>query len=90
MKPPKPDNHITLHIKTTAGDDDERFNENNKVRVLLDRAIDRFKLDGNPPSPYKVIRESNGATLDLDARLGDYELEEGETIIIRATRPTDG
>jgi hypothetical protein len=88
--PPKSDNHITLHIKTTAGEDDERFNQNNKVRVLLDRAIKRFELDENPPSPYRVIRESNGATLDLDARLEDYELKDGETIIVRATRPTDG
>lgn len=85
-----PDKHLTLNIKTTAGSWSERFQPNNKVRVLLERAIEHFGLDPNPPLPYKVIRESSGETLALDQRLGDYELADGETILIQATRPTDG
>lgn len=90
MTPPNSDRHLSLRIKTTAGEWDERFNPNNKVRVLLERTIDHFGLDPNPSSPYKVIREATGETMALDQRLGDYDLKDGETILVQATRPTDG
>jgi hypothetical protein len=90
MAPP-PDNHLSLVIKSTAGTwSDARFEVKNKVRVLLERAIDHFGLDPNPSSPYRVGRESTNETLALDQRLGDYGLVDGETILIQATRPTDG
>ena len=89
-KPDKPDKHLSLVIKTTAGDWTEKFNDSNKVRVLLERTIEHFRLDPNPPSRYKVVRESTGQTMALDQRLGDYELADGETILVQATRPTDG
>lgn len=89
-KPPKPDNHLSLRIKTTAGEWSERFNQNNKVRVLLERTIEHFDLDPNPSSPYKVVREKTGETMALDQRLEDYDLNDGETILVQATRPTDG
>lgn len=96
MNPPqppkaeKPDNHLTVLLKTANGDGEERFNKNNKVRVVLERAIERFKLNPTPASPYKVIREQTGTELNLDTKLEDYEIADGEAIIIRATRPTDG
>lgn len=88
--PEKPDNHVTLRIKATAGEWQERFNLNNKVRVLLERTIEHFKMDPNPSSPYKVVREKTGATMGLDQRLGDYDLADGELILVQTTRPTDG
>jgi hypothetical protein len=86
----KKDNHLQLTIRSTAGPWQTSFNPHNKVRVVLERGIDHFKLDPSPSSPYKVVREATGDALALDQTLGDYGIADGETILIQATRPTDG
>jgi hypothetical protein len=88
--PGRNDNHLDLLIKSTRGNWSERFAASTLVRALLNRAIGHFDLDPAPATPYKVIRESKNETLALDQHLKDYELEDGEVILIQAPRPTDG
>lgn len=88
-KPPG-DPHITLRLKSTAGEQDERFNRQNKAQKILDVAIDIFNLNPTPPSPYVLERQADGRALNLNAKISELELEEGDVILIKAGEAVDG
>lgn len=90
---PRPTPHITFVIRTTAGIwDDARFNRSNPVQKIVDETIGHFSLDPTPPRPYILERASTGASLPLDQKIEDTSppLSDGETLVLKAPRPTDG
>jgi hypothetical protein len=91
-KAPKPpgDPHITLRLKSTAGEQDERFNRQNKAQKILDVAIEIFTLNPTPPSPYVLERKIDGRVLSLDAKISELDLEGGDLILIKAGEAIDG
>lgn len=90
-QPPRPEPHITLTVKSTAGVwDDARFNRNNRAEKVLEEGIRHFNLDPNPPRPYVLRREATGAQLALDQKLDDLGLTSGEAVLIQPTQAIDG
>lgn len=90
-QPPRPAPHITFVIRTTAGTwNDARFNRNNRAQKIVDETIDHFTLDPAPPRPYILERASTGTSLPLDQKIDDLQLSDGETLVLKAPRPTDG
>jgi hypothetical protein len=88
---PKPEPHISLVVKSTAGTwPDARFNRNNRAQKVLDEGIDHFRLDPNPPRPYVLRRESTGAQLALDQKLEALGLVDSEVVLIQPTQAIDG
>jgi hypothetical protein len=90
-QPPRPSPHITLVVRTTAGTwNDAQFNRNNKAQKIVDEAISHFGLDPTPPEPYILERASNGSQLPLEEKIEDIGLVDGELVIVKSPRPTDG
>lgn len=90
-QPPRPEPHITLVVRTTKGIwPDARLNTNNRARKIVDDAIVKFSLDPTPPEPYILERASTGASIPLNEKIADTGLADGETVIVKAPRPTDG
>jgi hypothetical protein len=90
-QPPRPQPHITLVVRTTAGTwSDARFNRNNRAQKIVDEAIDHFGLDPTPPQPYILERGTTGESIPLDQKIEDVGLSDGDLVILKAPRPTDG
>jgi hypothetical protein len=90
-QPPRPSPHIALVVRTTAGTwNDARFNRENKAQKIVDEAIVHFGLDPNPPEPYILERASTGTPLPLEETIEDIGLADGETVIVKSPRPTEG
>ena len=90
-QPPRPSPHITLVVRTTAGSwNDARFNRNNKAQKIVDDSIDHFRLDPTPPQPYILERAANGEPIPLGEKIEDIGLNDGEVVILKSPRPTDG
>jgi hypothetical protein len=90
-QPPRPQPRITLVVRTTAGTwNDAEFNRNNKAQKIVDDAIKHFGLDPTPPEPYVLERGSTGAQIPLEEKIEDIGLVDGELVILKAPRPTDG
>ena len=85
------DHHITLTVKSTSGTwPNAPFNTSNKVEKILNDAIKHFPLNKTPQAPYTVVRESTGASLPLNEKIGDVGLQSGEVLVIQAGQPVDG
>jgi hypothetical protein len=90
-QPPRPEPHITLVVKSTAGTwDDARFNRSNRAQKVLDEGIRHFNLDPDPSRPCVLRQESTGAQLALDQKLEDLGLTTGEAVLIQPTQAIDG
>jgi hypothetical protein len=90
-QPPRPQPHITLVVRTTAGTwSDARFNRNNKAQKIVDDATEHFGLDPTPPQAYILERASTGESIPLDQKIEDLGLSDGDVVILKAPRPTDG
>jgi len=90
-QPPRPEPHISLTVKSTAGTwADARFNRNNRAQKILADGIDHFRLDPNPSRPYVLRREATGAQLALDQKIDALGLTDGEAVLIQPTQAIDG
>jgi hypothetical protein len=90
-QPTRPTPHISLVVRTTAGSwNDARFNRNNKAQKVVDDTIEKFGLDPTPPRPYILERAATGEPIPLDQKLEDLGLADGDIVILKAPRPTDG
>ena len=85
-----PDRHLTLTLKSTSGSVTEEFNDQNRADKLLDFAIREIPLTKTPSQPYVLKLERDGRTLDLNEKLTDLGIEDGDTILIQAGTPVDG
>ena len=90
-QPPRPEPHITLTIKSTAGTwTDARFNRNNRAQKILDDAIAHFRLDPSPARPYVLRREADSSALALDQKIDALGLHDGDVVLIQPTQAIDG
>jgi hypothetical protein len=90
-QPPRPEPHITLTVKSTAGVwTDARFNRNNRAQNILDDAIEHFRLDPNPARPYVLRREADNSALALDQKINALGLQDSDVVLIQATQAIDG
>ena len=85
-----PDRHLTLTLKSTSGSVTEEFNDQNRAEKLLDVAIRQIPLTKTPSQPYVLKLERTGQTLDLNEKLSELGIEDGDTILIQAGTPVDG
>lgn len=86
---PRNDPHVLLVVKSTAGTwPDARFNRNNKAQKILQDGINHFHLDPSPAVPYILTR--NGTQLDLNEKIGELGLQDGDVVVIEAGQPVDG
>lgn len=90
-QPPRPEPHITLTIKSTAGVwSDARFNRSNRAQKILDDATAHFRLDPNPARPYVLRREADNSALALDQKIDALGLRDGDVVLIQPTQAIDG
>jgi hypothetical protein len=71
-KPPKPDKKITLTISTLSGDFTDTFPANQKLKVVVDKAIKKLGLTGN-----EWILEYEGRVLPLEQTITEAGLADG-------------
>jgi len=68
------DNFITLTVATTAGDFEARFNLNQPLKVVFNRALTEV---GGGVDRGAFTLEHEDAQLDLERRIGEYAAELG-------------
>lgn len=84
-------NKISVTIKSQSGGTwpDAEFNIHQKVRHLLEKAIDEFHLD--PQRTYEVVLDRDARSLSLDASLADAGVRDGDLLLVRTVgRTVDG
>jgi hypothetical protein len=83
--------HITLTVRSTSGEFVDAFNESNKAEKILAEAIDRLKLQPDPPYPYVLIRKTPPEkALNLQDKLRDQGVRDGDLILVQTSEAEDG
>jgi hypothetical protein len=86
-------NEIQLTIKSQAGGTwpDARFNVHQKIRHVLEKAVERFHLDPSLTYEVLLVRGGEQRSLPLDASIQDAGLHDGDLLLIRTVgRTVDG
>lgn len=86
-------NEISLTIKSQSGGTwpDAEFNLHQKVRHLLDKAIDHFHLDTSRTYEVLLVRGSEQRSLTPDESIEGAGLRTGDQLLIRTIgRTVDG
>ncbi len=81
--PHKPDKKITLTVSTLSGDYSDEFPPKQKLKVVVEKAINEIRLEG--PGPW--ILEHEGTELSQDRTIEDAGLEDGDVLTLN---PQDG
>jgi hypothetical protein len=85
------DPKLTLTVQSTSGKFTDEFNGNNKAEKVLDEAKKRLKLEPNPPLPYVLIRKTAPEKkLNLQEKLGDQGVRDGDLILVQTSEAEDG
>lgn len=86
-------NEITIIVKSQAGGmwPDAVFNFHQKVRHVLDLALDHFHLDSGQHYEMLLVRGTAQQTLSADESLQDAGVRSGDTLLVRTIgRTIDG
>jgi uncharacterized protein with PhoU and TrkA domain len=86
-------NEIGLTIKSQSGGTwpDAEFNVHQKVRHVLQKALDTFHLDTRLTYEVLLVRGSEQRSLPLDESLQNVGLRDGDLLLIRTVgRTVDG
>jgi hypothetical protein len=90
-KPDHNDPKYTLTVRSTSGEFTDEFNKNNKAEKVLDVAIDRLHLEPKPPYPYVLVRKTPPEkTLNLQDKLEDNGVRDGDLILVQTSEAEDG
>lgn len=84
-------NRISVTVKSQSGNTwpDAEFNIHQKLRLLLEKAMSEFHLDGG--RTYEVILERTGQSLPLDAAFDEAGVRDGDVLLVRTVgRTVDG
>jgi hypothetical protein len=81
---------VELTVRTTSGHFQHEFNLHEKVEHLLDRAIKHFHLATGPGIDYVVKRQRGEIVMNPSERLTEYDLVDGDTILIQTSQAQDG
>lgn len=86
-------NQISVTVKSQSGGiwPDAEFNLHQKVRHVLDLAIDRFHLASGLPYEVLLVQDGNQRSLPLDESLEDAVVRSGDLLLVRTIgRTVDG
>ncbi len=85
-------NELSLTIKSQSGGTwPAEFNLHQKVRLVLDKAIDQFHLDSSRTYEVLLVRGSEQCSLALDESLEGAGVLSGDQLLVRTVgRTVDG
>lgn len=88
--PPQQHKQLDLTVKSTSGQFEERFNEENRAQKVLDEAIRYFGLATGGSVTYTLRREADGRSLALSEKLGDLGVRDGDVLLLQTNQAQDG
>lgn len=88
--PPKQEKHLRLTVKSTSGQFEERFNQENRAQKVLDEAIKYFGLATGGNVTYTLRREADGRGLALSEKLEDLGVHDGDVLLLQTNQAQDG
>ncbi len=86
-------NRLSLVVKSQAGGTwpDADFNLHQKVRHVLDAALDKFHLDARLTYEVLLVRGAEQRSLQPDESLVDAGVRDGDLLLVRTVgRTVDG
>jgi hypothetical protein len=81
---------VSLVVRTTSGQFEDEFALSSKVEHLLRETEKRLNLAHGHGISYTVTRQRGNVVMNPAERLSEYELVDGDTILIQSSQAQDG